>query len=80
MKHAINGLMLGAAALALPLALGGCGKSTDSGEQSQAGNVEMPAEEAIHDVDASATPMAEVASEAPAASDAAAAVAPAKPQ
>ena len=85
MKQAIMGLALGAAALALPLALGGCGKSADSGEQSQAGNVEMPAEEAVHDLDPSAAPMAEAAGDAASdglgASDAAAAGAsPAAPK
>lgn len=51
-----------AAASAAALALTGCGKSDSAKEQATADNVEMPAEEAVQDVDA--TPVAD-ASAAP---------------
>ena len=41
-----------AAVSAAALALAGCGKSDSAKEQAQADNVEMPAEEAVQDVDA----------------------------
>ena len=58
------------------LALSACGKSDSAKDAAQADNVEMPAEEAVQDVDAAATPIADAgASEAAstAASDAASA-------
>ena len=66
MKQAIGFLAVSAAALALA----GCGKASDANEQAQPDNVELPAEEAVGGVDASAAPMGE-ASDAAAASDAA---------
>lgn len=47
------------------LALSACGKSDSAKDAAQADNVEMPAEEAVQDVDAAATPVADAgASEA----------------
>jgi outer membrane murein-binding lipoprotein Lpp len=44
------------------LTLAGCGKSDSAKEQAQADNVEMPAEEAVQDVDA--TPVADASAAA----------------
>jgi len=63
------------------LVLAGCGSAENAKEEAQADNVEMPAEEAVGDVDAAATPVAD-ASAAPGAavaSPAAAETAPASP-
>lgn len=43
------------------LALSACGRSESAKEQAQAENVEMPAEEAVNDVDA--TPVADAAAQ-----------------
>lgn len=60
------------------LALAACGSSDSAKEEAAADNVEMPAEEAVGDVDATAAPVADASAAAtdaaaPAASDAAAA-------
>ena len=55
-----NIAILTAAAAALMLA--GCGKSDSAKEQATADNVEMPAEEAVQDVDA--TPVADASAAA----------------
>lgn len=47
--------------LAATLALSACGRSESAKEQAQAENVEMPAEEAVNDVDA--TPVADSAAQ-----------------
>ena len=47
---------------AAALALSGCGKSDSAQEQAQPDNVEMPAEEAVQDVDA--TPVADASAAA----------------
>jgi protein involved in sex pheromone biosynthesis len=60
------------------LALAACGKSENAKEDAQADNVEMPAEEAVGDVDA--TPVADASAAAGAeAASGGAPVAPAKP-
>ena len=46
------------------LALAACGSSESAKEAAQADNVEMPAEEAVQDVDAAATPVADAAASA----------------
>lgn len=51
-----------AAVSAAALALAGCGKSDSAKEQATADNVEMPAEEAVQDVDA--TPVADASAAA----------------
>ena len=51
-----------AAASAAALALAGCGKSDSAKEQATADNVEMPAEEAVQDVEA--TPVADASAAA----------------
>jgi len=59
-------------------ALSACGKSDKAGEEAQAENVEMPAEEAMQGVDAAAAPVADAsatASDAAAAPDAGASAA-----
>ena len=48
-----------ALASAAVLTLSACGSSDSAGEQASAENVEMPAEEAISGIDASATPVAD---------------------
>ena len=49
-------------AAAAALMLAGCGKSDSANEQATADNVEMPAEEAVQDVDA--TPVADASAAA----------------
>ena len=61
-----------AAASAAVLALTGCGKSDSAQEQAQPDNVEMPAEEAVQDVDATPVADASAAAGAEAATTAAA--------
>jgi PBP1b-binding outer membrane lipoprotein LpoB len=46
---------------AAALVLAACGSSESAKEEAQADNVEMPAEEAVGDVDAAATPAADAA-------------------
>jgi hypothetical protein len=46
---------------AAALALAACGSSESAKEEAQADNVEMPAEEAVGDVDAAATPVTDAA-------------------
>jgi PBP1b-binding outer membrane lipoprotein LpoB len=46
------------------LTLAACGSSESAKEEAQADNVEMPAEEAVQDVDAAATPVADAAASA----------------
>lgn len=52
------------------LALSACGSADSAKEEAQADNVEMPAEEAVGDIEAAATPVSDAAATA-AASDAA---------
>ena len=52
------------------LALAACGSADSAKEEAQADNVEMPAEEAVGDIEAAATPVSDAAATA-AASDAA---------
>ena len=59
---------------AASLALAACGQSESAKEEAQADNVEMPAEEAVQDVDA--TPVADAS--AGAGAEAASSAAPAK--
>lgn len=80
MKNLFTLLLPAAAALVLA----GCGRADSAKEQAQADNVEMPAEEAVQDVEA--TPLADAsaaagaeAAAAPATAAAAAASVPAKP-
>ncbi len=65
-------------------ALAACGSSESAKEEAQADNVEMPAEEAVGDVDAAATPVSDAAAtpaaEAAAPSSEAAAPSEAAPQ
>ncbi|MFM2300348.1 MAG: hypothetical protein RLZZ84_84 [Pseudomonadota bacterium] len=49
------------AVIVAALALSACGSSESAKEEAQAGNVEMPAEEAVSDVDA--TPVADSAAQ-----------------
>jgi hypothetical protein len=59
---------------AAALMLSACGSSDSAKEEAQAGNVELPAEEAVGDIEAAATPVSDAAASATAApSDAAAA-------
>jgi hypothetical protein len=60
-------------ACAAALSLAACGKSDKASEEATAENVEMPAEEAMSGVDASAAPAADAAAAPGGASDAAAA-------
>ena len=53
----MKNLAILAAISAASLALAGCGKSDSAKEQATADNVEMPAEEAVQDVEA--TPVAD---------------------
>lgn len=46
------------------LALSACGSSDSAKEEAQADNVEMPAEEAVGDLDAAATPAADAGASA----------------
>jgi PBP1b-binding outer membrane lipoprotein LpoB len=46
---------------AAALVLAACGSSESAKEEAQADNVELPAEEAVGDVDAAATPVADAA-------------------
>jgi PBP1b-binding outer membrane lipoprotein LpoB len=62
---------------AAALMLAACGSSDSASEQAQADNVEMPAEEAVGDIEAAATPVADAATGA--SSDAAAAASEAAP-
>ena len=59
MKRAITAILTTAAALALAA----CGSSDKASEEAQAENVEMPAEEAMGDVDASAAPVADASAQ-----------------
>ena len=61
-----------AVATGAALALAGCGSADSAKEQAQADNVEMPAEEAVQDVDASPVADASAAAGAEAASSPAA--------
>lgn len=58
------------------LALAGCGSAESAKEQAQADNVEMPAEEAVQDIDATPVADASAAAGAEAASSPAPAAAP----
>ncbi len=53
--------VLAAAPALLALALGGCAKSDNAGEQAQADNVEMPAEEAMSSAEPGAMPASDAA-------------------
>ncbi len=59
MKKAITAAL----ATAAVLALSACGSSDKANEAAQAENVEMPAEEAMGDVDASAAPVADASAQ-----------------
>lgn len=59
MKKAVTAILATAAALALSA----CGSSDKANEAAQAENVEMPAEEAMGDVDASAAPVADASAQ-----------------
>jgi len=58
----MKNLAILAAVSAASLALAGCGKSDSAKEQATADNVEMPAEEAVQDIDA--TPAADASAAA----------------
>ena len=59
------------------LALAACGSADKAGEEAQAENVEMPAEEAMGDVDGSAAPVADASAQPGADASASASGAPA---
>jgi hypothetical protein len=59
MQKAVTAVLASAAALALSA----CGSSDKANEAAQAENVEMPAEEAMGDVDASAAPVADASAQ-----------------
>ena len=67
-----------ALALSLALSLSACGKSNSAKEEGAAQNVEMPAEEAVTDVNAGPVADASAGADAAAAPSDAAAAAPAK--
>ncbi len=73
MKKAVIATLATAAALALSA----CGSSDKANEEAQAENVEMPAEEAMGDVDGSAAPVADASAQPGADASAAASGAPA---
>lgn len=78
----MNTLAPFAFAAAAAFALSACGSSDSANEAAQADNVEMPAEEAVGDLDPAATPAADAAATAGAASAAAsdgASAAPSEP-
>ncbi|MGE3692138.1 MAG: hypothetical protein AB7F98_12250 [Novosphingobium sp.] len=74
MKKTMTAMLASAAVLTLSA----CGSSDKASEEAQAENVEMPAEEAMGDVDASAAPVAD-ASAAPGADASASAPASGEP-